>query len=135
MDSPTTKHHCCDLCAADCKCSTLNCAYMPCTAELCECPEQCREDQEQEKRAVTASQRLIPKEKLHEFKQSIVQTSNTDCVPLYIGNDLACGLPDYVIDLVVANCQFIYGIQDLEDKCLIWNYGNQIMDIMDEVVS
>ena len=86
---------------------------------LCECPEQCREDQEQEKQAVTASQRLILKEKLHEFKQSIVQRSNTDCVPLYIGNDLACGLPDYVIDLVVANCQFICGIQDLEDKCLI----------------
>ena len=61
----------------------------------------------------------------------MVLINNTDCAPLYIGNDLACGLPDYVIDLVVANCQFIYSVQDLEEKCLTWNYGNQIMDIID----
>jgi ATP-dependent DNA helicase RecQ len=132
MDNSTVEHYCCDLCTINCVCLT---PYTPCPAELCECTEQCHASQEQEERAITTSQRLILTEKLREFKQSIVLINNTDCVPLYVGNDLACGLPDYVIDLIVANCQFIYSIQDLEDKCLIWNYGNQIMDIIDEVVS
>ena len=43
--------------------------------------------------------------------------NNTDCVPLYIGSILACGLRDSVIDLVVAKLSF------LEEKYLIWNYA------------
>ena len=133
----TKSHHCCDLCTTDCECSTSKCTYVPCTAELRDCHEDCDESelQEQEERAVTVHQRQVLKDKLYEFKYSMVLTNNTDCVPLYIGNDLACGLPDYVIDLIVANCQLILSVQDLEDKCLIWNYGNEIMDIIDEVLS
>lgn len=138
VDDSAFKHWCCDLCAINCECSTLKCAYTPCIAELCEYTEQCHVNEvqvEQEERTITSHQCQILKEKLYEFKHSVVLIHNTDCVPLYIGSDLACGLPDYVIDLVVVNCQFIYSVQDLEEKCLIWNYGNQIMDIIDEVMS
>ena len=132
VDTFTFQHQCCDLCAMDCKCVELKCAYTPCITELLKYSEN-DEVHEPEERSITSLQRQVLKEKLHEFKRSIVLVNNTDRVPLYIGSDLACGLPDYVIDMIVANCQYIHSIGDLEDKCMIWNYGNEIMDIIDEL--
>lgn len=52
---------------------------------------------------------------------------------MYFGNDIASGLPMYVLDTVVSHVQYISSHEDLEELCLAWNYVHEIMDIIHDV--
>ena len=51
-------------------------------------------------------------------------------IPLYVGADLACCLSESVIDSIVEYSDFIDSVSDLEDKCLVFGNGREILDII-----
>lgn len=76
--------------------------------------------------------------KLLEFRSTLLSSvHNTEgTIPLYVGEDLACGLSEAVISsIIVANCHVINSVNDLEEKCLIFGHGRQIMDIIESVIT
>ena len=53
---------------------------------------------------------------------------------LYVGQDLACGLPIQTIDTNVRNCTRIHSASDLEELCGIWHLSSKIMQIIEDVL-
>ncbi len=53
---------------------------------------------------------------------------------LYTGVVLALELSSDVIESRVENCHLVSSVTDLEDRCFVWGYGEQIMDIIDKVL-
>ena len=54
-------------------------------------------------------------------------------VPPHVGEDIASGLPIYVIDRILSHVQYVSCVEDLEEICLVWNYAPIIMDIILEL--
>ena len=48
-------------------------------------------------------------------------------VPLYVGHDIASGFPTYV---VMFHVQYVAYPDDLEELYLVWNYLQEIMEII-----
>lgn len=52
------------------------------------------------------------------------------CTSLYVGDDIACGLPLQTIDTIVHNCKSIHSASDIE-LCGVWHLAGKIMQIID----
>ena len=88
-------------------------------------------------RQLSDKQRSVHKTKLIKFRQSILARSHdTACtykIPLYV-EDIACGLSESIIDSIVESCDYIETVSDLEEKCLIFGCGQEIVDIIENIV-
>ena len=71
---------------------------------------------------------------LLDFRTSLLQTALEADMPLYVGGDLASGMPLTLIDSIVDHCHLIHSVSDLEELCAVWNYSSNIMDIIDEII-
>lgn len=132
------KHMCCDLCTVQCKCDNP-CLYTPPHAETLTIEHNPDTNtQPIQVRQLSHEQRSVLKTKLVEFRQSILAASHdTACaykIPLYVGEDIACGLSESIIDSIVESCDYIETVSDLEEKCLIFGCGQEILDIIESVV-
>ena len=134
------KHMCCDLCTVHCQCDNP-CPYNPPHAETLSLTTEHNTDSNCtaiQVRQLSDQQRLVLKAKLLEFRQTILATSHdivcTYTVPLYVGEDIACGLSENIIDSILESCNFIETVSDLEEKCLIFGYGQEILDIIESIV-
>ena len=132
------KHMCCDLCTVHCQCDNP-CAFKPPQAETLateHSPD--ANTQPTQIRQLSNVQRSELKTKLLELRQSILSISHdTTCmynIPLYVGEDIACGLSKNVIDSIVESCDFIETVSDLEEKCLIFGYGQEILDVIESII-
>ena len=124
---------CCDLCTVHCRCDNP-CPYNPPRAETLTIEHNPDGNTQVIKvRHLSDQQRSVLKTKLLEFRQTILATSH-DKVPLYVGEDIACGLSESIIDSVVESCNYIETISDVEEKCLIFGYGQEILDIIESIV-
>ena len=56
-------------------------------------------------------------------------------IPLYTGLDLTTGLAISLIVASLQNCHKIHSETDLDDKFAIWHSTNEIMSIIDSVLS
>lgn len=67
---------------------------------------------------------------LLEFRWSKLRTAFKQCmdVPLYIGLEMACGLPESMVESVVNSCEFIEDVYDLEEKCMVLNYSREVIE-------
>ena len=128
------QHNCCDNCTQKCTCSP-------------ECPlrgsmqrlrlESSDTDNQVSMRVVSQSERDALRQRLCEFRQSLIESVTNDCEgkPLYVGLDFVCGLPAEMIDTVVDNCEFLLDSFDVEEKCLLWNYAGDVYRIIEDVLS
>ena len=69
--------------------------------------------------------------KLFEFRNTLLHRSVG--INLLVGSDIASGLPVSVIDSVIENVQFIDGPADLDRMCHVWNYSDEIFDIIFDI--
>lgn len=84
-------------------------------------------------REVTEQQRHLLRCKLMDFRSILLLHSVTDTVTLYVGEDLACGLPVHTIDTIVQHCEQIHSVSDLEELCGIWQFTDRIINIIEDV--
>ena len=128
------KHLCCDLCAVHCKCDEP-CPFKPPLAETLAINQESDVTVDPPRvRQLTHEQRCCLRVKLMDLRQSLLaNTHDHTCeydIPLYVGADLACGLSENVIDSIVEYSDFIDSVSDLEDKCLVFGNGREILDII-----
>lgn len=75
---------------------------------------------------VSHCQRQELRDKLMDFRSSLCDS--TDARHLYVSQDVSCGLPVTVNDVIVENCHIIHSVEDLEELCGTWyishNYAN-----------
>ena len=50
-----------------------------------------------------------------------------------MGVDIISGPPTEMIHSVVASCEFISDLFDVEEKCLVWNWAGEIFRIIENV--
>ena len=129
---------CCDLCTVHCECDNP-CPYNPPHAETLTIEHNTDNNATAiQIRQLSDQQRAVLKAKLFEFRRTILATSHdtisTYTVPLYVGEDIACGLSESIIDSIVESCNYIETVSDLEEKCLIFGYGQEILDIIESIV-
>lgn len=130
---------CCDLCTVQCQCDNPY-PYSPPHAETLNIERNTDTNtQPIQVRQLSDEQRSVLKTKLYEFRQSILALSHdTTCtykVPLYIGEGIAYGLSESIIDSIVESCDYIIEtVSDLEEKCLIFGCGHQTLDIIESIV-
>ena len=96
------KHMCCDLCTVQCQCDNP-CPYSPPHAETLNIERNTDTNTHSiQVRQLSDEQRSVLKTKLYEFRQSILALSHdTTCtykVPLYVGEGIASGLSESIID-------------------------------------
>ena len=127
-------HCCCDVCGASCNC------HSPCPFQLPP-PETTNRsdisiatDDDEGRRVVTSSQREQLRLKLHEFREHHLALHGNLDIPLYVGVDIALGLTRQVIESVVNHCEYIHSVRDLEEKCIIWHFSNELMEIIDDIL-
>ena len=126
-------HTCYDICAQTCSCDehcpgVSQIAMTPLTV-LCE-------DIVPKERVVTQDQQLTLRVQLQAF-YDMVLTSAREQYPFtvnYMVIELACGLQDNFVDCVLENCKYIYTVEDLEEKCLVWKHSSEIFRIIDECI-
>ena len=93
---------CCDLCTVHCQCDNP-CPYNPPHAETLTIEHNTDNNATAiQIRQLSDQQRTVLKAKLLEFRRTILATSHatisTYTVPLYVGEDIACGLSVSVIN-------------------------------------
>ena len=114
------KHNCCDICTRECQCS-VNCPLQHMeTEEVAEV-----ESSPAPVRVVTQALCDLLQTHLMEFRGCVLRSAHESCegAPLYVGLDVASGLPSAVIGSIITHCEFIADSFDLEEKCLVWNYA------------
>lgn len=123
------KHNCCDLCAMKYECSKCP-TWLPGALSNMDTSE----GDALPVRAVTSAQKDKLRRCLIEFRNSRLRTAFNQCTdtPLYIGLEVACGLPKGMIESVVNSCEYI--VYDLEEKCMVVNYSREIWDINEDVL-
>ena len=129
---------CCDLCTVQRKCDNP-CPYTPSHAETLTIEHNPDTNTQPVRvRQLPDEQRSVLKTKLIKFLQSILTPSHdTACaykIPLHVGEDIACGLSESIIDSIVESCDYIETVSDLEEKCLIFGCGQEILDIIENIV-
>ena len=140
-DSPN--HSCCDICQRKCLCSSSlsSCAYQCGRAELGTVDEanQPRDESESSDEDTYGHSdkdrvRHPTPEELCELEKRLFQLRNKHLsindVPLYVGGDIASGLPVHAIESVLNNVSYISEPQDLEDLCFVFDHSEEIMDII-----
>ena len=75
-----------------------------------------------EPRRVVDEQRKVLRRRILEFRETLLQRmmGSSQQVPMYVGVDIACGLPQTLVDSIVNNCEYIHTVTDLEGKCIVW---------------
>ena len=131
-DSNLLLHNCCDLCTQRCECGNdalhqpVNFAAhdisLPTEKEVCPV------------RDVSDSQRQQLRQALLKFRSSLLQNCGLSDASLYIGQDLASGMPLSLIDSIVDSCHLFESVDDLEELCAVWNYTSDIMCLIDEML-
>ena len=129
---PQLTHDCCDLCIKRCECGQSS-LHQPLvtshsSTQVKNVPEI------RPTRNVSDSQRQRVRQLLLSHRESLLQSDLESDTPLYVGEDLASGMPLTLIDSVVDHCHLIHTITDLEELCAIWNYSRDIMDVTDTVL-
>lgn len=121
-------HACCDQCTQKCECGqerehtimTMSNAGET-VDEECSLPD----------RTVTDVQIQLLQSRLLELRSCLLLPAGS--THLYVGDDLACGLPLQTIDVIVRNCRSIHTASDLEELCGIWHLAGKIIQIIDDI--
>ncbi len=125
-------HTCCDICMHTCLCATP-CSYQAVRAEVGATGISETVDDSHVMTPVrhpTAEQLQELEKRLHALKD---ERSSAVDVPLYVGHEIAMGFPLYIIEAVLTQAEYIASVEDLEELCLVWNYTQEIMDIIEDV--
>ena len=125
-------HTCCDRCTQNCDCGqeeehtlyqAVSCIVTSETDE-----GECSPTPD---RSVTEDQVKLLRLRLIDLRLCLLLPAG--CTSLYVGGDLACGLPLQTIDIIVQNCKRIHTVNDLEELCGIWHLADKIIQIIDDV--
>lgn len=121
-------HACCDRCAQICECGEKQ-EHTILQGDI-------DEDDEEEcspppDRVVTEEQVQLLRLRLMELRSSLLLPAGS--TSLYVGEDLACGLPLQTVDTIVQNCRTIHTESDLEDLCGIWHLAGKIMQLIEDI--
>ena len=79
----------------------------------------------------TDAQIQLSRLKLMDFRSCLLLPVGS--TSLYVGDDLACGLPLQTIDTFVENCKSTHTVSDLEELCGSWHLARKIMQVIDNV--
>lgn len=127
---PMKYHTCCDVCQLQCTCSS------PCNYQIESWAASLQADVEEELpdpvRNPTIEQLTELRVKLLQFRDTILQCCDPE-VNLFVGADIASGLPVSVIDSIIENVEFIGNPADLDLMCHVWNYSSDIFDIIVDI--
>lgn len=122
-------HCCCDNCAAKCECNEPE-DHIPCSANSVAIEHQKADIGSV--RTVTNEQQQLLRKKLVTLRSSLLQPESM--LPMYVGEDLACGLSLQLIESIVAECQVVHTISDLEEHFAVCHLSSDIMQIIDDVL-
>ena len=93
------------------------------------------DEPEVELRHVTAEAREDLRSRLSAFRDAqLKKTGESTDITLYVGNDIATGFPCSLVDSIVCNAEYIRTISDLEERCSVWRYSDELMSIIDDVL-
>ena len=124
-------HACCDQCKRKCECGQEHkhaISAMECIVSDEPDEDECYPTPD---RVVTKSQLALLRSRLMALRTCLLAPA--DGSSLYVGDDLACGLPLQTIDTIVEHCKIIHAASDLEELCGIWHLADKILQVFDDV--
>jgi hypothetical protein len=127
-DQISPPHACCDQCTKDCKCGEEQKHAIPTEYGATTDADECSPVPD---RDVTDSKIHTLRSRLLELRSCLLLPAG--CTSLYVGGDIACGLPLQTVDTVVQNCKSIHSASDIEELCGIWHLAGKIMQIIEDV--
>ena len=121
-------HACCDLCTKKCECGQEQKHAVPIEYGATSDEDECS----------PVPDRDVTDVKIHTLRSRLLELRSclllpARCTSLYVGDDIACGLPLQTIDTIVHNCRSIHSASDIEELCGIWHLAGKIMQIIDDV--
>ena len=115
------EHNCCDVCTLSCKCNSP-CTYQPTLAEGC-----CTEDSD----IITNLEpvREPTEDEIHEL------TSKLQYLQLVLCEDSVDSFSTQLFDIdrIVSNVHLISDVDDLDELCMVSNYVQEVMDVINDV--
>lgn len=138
IDLQSEPHHsCCDVCAMKCTCTGENCE----AEHTLNFPVKDMNDLN-----VVSKQRKVSEEKIIELKRKLVVTRKQlmmkffsrephGKVPLFLHPEFVVGFSETQVDQVVANCEYLFTSNDIENYVEIWNNAHckQILEVLNSV--
>ena len=119
-------HSCCDVCEQECKCANPFTYKHVCTEEPTLLVIEDDDDLPTPVRNPTSGQLQELERRLHALQEEKLDVN----VPLYVGHDIASGFPTCVVNNVMFHVQYVAYPDDLGNLCLVWNYLQEIMEII-----
>ena len=133
---PQPMHLCCDNCAAECKCSSLDCGKLTTFPGI---SNEGKEDTPTRKRQSTTQQRDTLYEKLHAYHKvlvyELINKSESGQLKTLTNPQFLLGFTELQISQVMDNAEKIFSIDDVYFFVEIWNlkHAHKILEILSQV--
>ena len=107
IECPKPHHSCCDICSSICDCATCVEAMQLLESELYEEDEIIQELSRADKKERELA--------LQNYRDQLCSLGGSEHVPLFFGKEIISGIPNSLINKIVANCKNINNCDELVD--------------------
>lgn len=127
-NNPNTKHDCCDICVAACKCSSCSTVEEPCDVKPA--------DETVEMSTLVRHVQEVDRAFLYEMLKDLQVNAASSSAPSVLGSaGLVFELGEQVIEAIVSKCEYIFSVSFIMDNFPIFSkeVANEILVIFNEM--